>query len=111
MGNERKMTVRRISFSSEEETILQEKAQTVGMTVSGYIRRQALDGSIISIDWNKLQQHTQAINDLSEAFDAYTKNRKTNGLLYMTDLELIHRSLDEVKTLEVQLIAEITQCA
>ena len=111
MGNERKMTVRRISFSPEEDAILQNKAQTVGMTVSGYIRRQALDGSVISIDWNKLQQHTQAINDMTATFEAYTQNRKTNSLLYITDLELIHKRLDEVISLEVRLLAEITRCA
>lgn len=99
--------VRHITFTPEEDAIIQELAREAGMSVCGYIRKQAVYGTVRSVDWKLLEQHTEAINYIGEEIKVYTSDKNPNPWLFAADLSLITQRLDEIKELEVQLIQKI----
>ena len=56
MEDGRRVT-KRISFSLEEDWIVREKAKEAGMSITAYIRQQALEGQVVSVDWEMIRQH------------------------------------------------------
>lgn len=76
MEDGRRVT-KRISFSLEEDRIVREKAKEAGMSITAYIRQQALEGQVVSVDWEMIRQHTEAINRI--AFDMPRQRQVWDG--------------------------------
>lgn len=99
--------VRRVSFTSEEDSKVQHEAEKAGMKVCPYIRQQALGNNTQSIDWDLLRKHTAAINYIAEKVNWYTCNEKPDHWVFEADLSFIQELLEQIKDLESQLIEEI----
>ena len=99
--------VRRISFTAAEDTVLQALAENAGMSVPAFIRMRALHGSVLTIDWKSLREHTEAINAIGEEVRWYTSNQRPNRWLFDADLQMIRECLDRLIDLEQRFINDI----
>jgi hypothetical protein len=101
--------VRHVAFTDAEDTVVQEMAAQTGMSVCGYIRRQAVYGDVKPMDWEALRQHTEAINYIAQDIKVYTADKSPNPWLFETDLRLINQRLDELMDVENKLIKLISE--
>lgn len=92
--------VRHISFTPAEDTVVQGLAENAGLSVNAYIRAQAVYGSVSSINWRALEEHTEAINAIGQEIKWYTTNQNPNRWLFGADLEMIIGCLKELIELE-----------
>ena len=97
---------RHISFDADENKILEAKAEAAGMSVSAYIRRQALEGTVQSINWELLQTHTAVLDRILEALESYIA-KHSNRWLFEPDVVFIQKHITELKESETTLIQEI----
>ena len=97
----------RVSFTAEEDEKIRKEAEKAGLTVTAYIRQKALSGNVRSVDWKRLQLHTEAIQYIAEEVRVYTSDKNPNVWLFATDLDLIAEKLDDLVELELKLIGEI----
>ena len=107
MEDGRRVT-KRVSFSLEEDRIVREKAKEAGMSITAYIRQQALEGQVVSVDWEMIRQHTEAINRIAFDIGVYTSNQNPNIWMFGADIDLIREELEKIYELEKRLIELLT---
>lgn len=105
-GKER--ITRRVSFSAEEDRMIRERAKEAGVSVSAYIRQQALEGKVVSVDWDLVRQHMEAIYRIEFNIDAYTSNNNPTLWMFDADLQVIRDELVRIKELEKWMINLLT---
>ena len=99
---------RRISFCAEDDRLLQKRAAEAGMTVPAYIRQQALNGAVTSIEWDVLRQYMETIWRIEFNIDVYISKHNSEFWMFELDLEFIHEELAKIRDLMVQLVEKIT---
>lgn len=107
-GKER--VTRRVSFLAEEDQLIRERAKEAGMSVSAYIQRQALEGKVVSVDWDIVRQHIAAIHRIEFTIDAYTCKNNPTLWMYQADLDMLREELVKIKNLEKWMIDLLTGC-
>lgn len=105
-GEER--IVRRVSFSAEADRMIRERAKEAGVSVSAYIRQQALEGKVVSVDWDLVRQHMETIYRIEINIDAYTSQNNPTLWLFDADLQVIRDELVKIKELEKWMINLLT---
>lgn len=60
-----KRVSRRVSFTLEEDAHIQRQAEQARMTVSAYIRQQALNSVVQAINWDALRAHADILSDVA----------------------------------------------
>ena len=103
--------VHRISFTAAEDAVLQGLAENAGMSVAAFIRMRALYGGILSIDWQSLKEHTEAIDAIGYDIRCYTSNQNPNRWLFEADLQMIAEALDRLIDLEQRFLADVRKDA
>ena len=99
--------VRRISFTAAEDAVLQGLAENAGMSVPAFIRARALYGSVKTIDWESLREHTEAINAIGDEIRWYTTNQNPNRWLFDADLQMIKECLGRLIDLEKRFVDDV----
>ena len=107
MEDGRRVT-KRVSFSLEEDRIVREKAKEAGMSITAYIRQQALEGKVVLVDWDLVRQHMEAIYRIEFSIDAYTSKNNPTLWLFGADLQVIRDELVRIKELEKWMINLLT---
>ena len=107
-ADEKERVTRRVSFLEEEDQLIQARAKEVGMSVSAYIRQQALEGKVVSVDWDLVRQHMEAIYRIEFSIDAYTSKNNPTLWLFGADLQVIRDELVRIKELEKWMINLLT---
>ena len=105
-GKER--VTRRVRFLEEEDQLIQDRAKEAGMSVSAYIRQQVLEGQVVSVDWDLVRQHMEAIYRIEFNIDAYTSDHNPTLWLFCADLQVIRDELVRIKELEKWMINLLT---
>ena len=105
-GKER--ITRRVSFSAEEDRMIRERAKEAGMSASAYIRQQALEGKVVSVDWDLVRQHMEAIYRIEFNIDAYTSNNNPTLWMFDADLQVIRDELIKIRKMEKWMINLLT---
>ena len=103
----RERVTRRVSFLAEEDALVERRAEEAGITVPAYIRQQALNGQVVSINWDALREHSSQISRIEEKIMAYLAGRHADVWMYEADLEGIHEELSKIRESEVNLIEQI----
>lgn len=72
--NNDRNTTRHVSFTAEEDQLLRQRAEAVGLSVTAYIRQQALKGTVHYIDWDALRVHGEILKDISMGINLFIDN-------------------------------------
>ena len=88
--------------------MIRERAKEAGMSASAYIRQQALEGQVVSVDWDLVRQHMEAIYRIEISIDAYTSNNNPTLWLFDADLQVIRDELIKIREMEKWMINLLT---
>lgn len=89
----------RIEFvvSEQEAELIQKHMAELGITnLSAYLRKMAVDGYIIHLDMNDIQEMTRLLRICSNNLNQFTRRANETGSVYAADIEDLHTRLDEL---------------
>jgi len=104
---QRSRIVRQISLSPQENQTLQKRAESAGMPVSPFIKRQALSGSVKVLNLPPLSNHADVIGKIAHDVRIIVSTPHPDRWLYQADLEKIEDSLDSLLIVEKNIQEEI----
>ena len=98
---------RQISLSSQEDQVIQKRADSAGMPVSSFIKQQALSGSVKTLNLSPLSDHTESIGRIACDVHGIASAPHVDRWLYQADLEKIEGQLDALLTIETDIQQQI----
>ena len=102
--NENTNITRHISFTAEEDKLLQQRAEAAGIAVAPYIRQQALNGVVHSIDWEGLRVHSDLLSDIAMQIELHLQSLTDIERAMLADvLTAIERDLKSMLVIEQEI--------
>lgn len=101
-----------VRVSPQEEQIIREKMALIGTrNTSAYLRKMALDGYIVHLDFPELRKMTGLLGRCSNNLNQIARRANESGRVYQTDLDdlksqqaeivnLLNRMLDQLGELQ-----------
>lgn len=84
-------------ISPEEAEFIEKKMQEAGIrNKSAYLRKMALDGYIIRVDFTELQKFIDALNRIGNNLNQMTKIANTYGDVDQSGLKDIEKDIDRI---------------
>lgn len=80
----------------EAELIKERMAQTGVANLSAYLRKMAVDGYIIHLDMDDIQEMIRLLRICSNNLNQYTRRANETGSVYAADVEDLRTRLDEL---------------
>ncbi|MCC8125940.1 MAG: MobC family plasmid mobilization relaxosome protein [Clostridiales bacterium] len=85
----------RVSASEAER--IRKKMEESGITsMSAYLRKMALDGYCVKLDYDYPKQISSLLRRCSNNLNQYAKIANTNGSIYAADIQDLQERLDEI---------------
>ena len=81
---------------SEAELIKERMAQTGVANLSAYLRKMAVDGYIIHLDMDDIQEMIRLLRICSNNLNQYTRRANETGSVYAADVEDLRTRLDDL---------------
>lgn len=98
-----------VSFTAEEISQVEKKANSAGMKVPSYVRQMALTGKVKGYDLTPFQGHTEAIGEVAAAVRDMIALPHPDRWAYEADIERIEDLLVRLVESEQDLIAAMTR--
>ena len=102
---------RHVAFSVQEDELIRKLAEESGMSISPFIRKQALEGHVTSIDWSVVTQHILYIDRIASDIRTLTTSPHPNRWEYEGDLDFIMQKLDDLISAEHELLLRLQDTA
>lgn len=80
----------------EAELIKERMAQTGVANLSAYLRKMAVDGYIIHLDMDDIQEMIRLLRICSNNLNQYTRRANETGSVYAADVEDLRTRLDDL---------------
>lgn len=80
----------------EAELIKERMAQTGVANLSAYLRKMAVDGYIIHLDMDNIQEMIRLLRICSNNLNQYTRRANETGSVYAADVEDLRTRLDDL---------------
>ena len=106
-SNTTRRITRHISFTAEENQIIQERAHSVGMEITPFIKQEALHGMAKGFQLCALTQHTIAIAEIAQDIHRVVHTPHPDRWLYQADLERIEDKLDNLLEIEAAILTRL----
>lgn len=78
-----------LDFTPEEYEAILQKADSVGLTVTAFVRKQALEGKVKGYNMKPLADHAIKLGEVLNAIQSITRDPHRDRWMYEADLELI----------------------
>lgn len=95
---------RHISFTAQENAILESRAAKVGMEVAPFIKQEALHGTVKGYPLAALTRHEVDIGNILHAVREVADRPHAARWLYQADLEAIDDKLEELLAIEKDIL-------
>lgn len=105
--NPARRITRHISFTLEENEMLQKRASAVGMEIAPFIKQQALHGTAKGFRLTPLTQHTITIAEIAQDIRNAVHTPHPDRWLYQADLEAIEDKLEELLQIESTILERV----
>ena len=107
ISKQRPRISRQISLSPQEDQLIRTRAARAGMSVSAFIKRQALSGSIKTLNLAPLSDHAETIGRIAQNIQIFSSAPHPDRWLYQADWEQIEDQLDTLLTIEKEIQEQI----
>lgn len=95
--------------SDEEKKIIQEKMALLGTKNMGaYLRKMAIDGYIINVDYTETKKLIAAVNKIGSNINSICRRMNATSHFYKEDIDELKEKLDQVwRSLKSKLSEEL----
>lgn len=101
---EKNRVTRAISLTEEEDERIRSRAEAAGMSITAYMRQQALRGTVVSIDWDTLRSHMDIITWLVMELKLYLSDISAcERRMFDVELTRIANELEDIRGIEEHL--------
>ena len=78
------------------------------LSIDSYLRKMALDGYCLHLDLPQLRRMAYLLQICSNNLNQYAKAANENGQVYAADLENLHAQLDELISINKQILSQLS---
>lgn len=78
------------------------------LSIGSYLRKMALDGYCLHLDLPQLRRMAYLLQICSNNLNQYAKAANENGQVYAADLENLHAQLDELISINKQILSQLS---
>jgi predicted transcriptional regulator len=95
--------------TEKEKGLIRERMKLLSTdNMSAYIRKMAIDGYIINMDYSEIKNHAAQLNKIGVNINQLVKHMHQSENLHAEDIAEVKRLLHEIWLSERQLIRKIT---
>lgn len=95
-------------FDEEEYAVVQKKMEKLGITnLSHYLRKMALEGMIVQIDFSNLNEMSAELNRISRNINQIAKRVNATDTAYIEDLRQIRKGEEEIWQLLKSILSKL----
>ena len=95
-------------LNDEELQLIDARMRSVGITNrSAYLRKIAIDGYVIHVDYAYLKEHTRQIRMVGININQIAHHLNATGNIYRSDIEAIKKMLDEIWQLQRSILSSL----
>lgn len=109
MANRKRQNQILFWVSDEEKKIIQEKMALLGTKNMGaYLRKMAIDGYIINVDYSETKKLIAAVNKIGANINSICRRMNATSHFYKQDIDELKEKLDQVwRSLKSKLSEEL----
>lgn len=97
-----------VRVSPQEEQIIREKMALIGTrNTSAYLRKMALDGYIVHLDFPELRKMTGLLGRCSNNLNQIARRANESGRVYQADLDDLKSQQAEIVNLLVRMLDQL----
>ena len=101
-----------LRLDQNEVERISQKMEEVGMhNRSAYIRKMALDGYCIKLDFSELDELMRLLSICSNNLNQYAKRANTDGSIYKEDIEDLRTRFDDLFQAGTRIVRTIEELA
>lgn len=78
------------------------------LSIGSYLRKMALDGYCLHLDLPQLRRMAYLLQICSNNLNQYAKAANENGQVYAADLENLRAQLDELISINKQILSQLS---
>ena len=95
-------------LNDEELQLIDARMRSVGIkNRSAYLRKIAIDGYVIHVDYAYLKEHTRQIRMVGININQIAHHLNATGNIYRSDIEAIKKMLDEIWQLQRSILSSL----
>ena len=108
MANRKRKIVLRCPVTEEERKLIEQKmAQLPTSQIGAYLRKMAIDGSIIYVDVKNIKQYIQELQAIGKNINQIARRVNSTTNIYKEDIEEIKKRLDEIWQLQRYILSNL----
>lgn len=108
MANRQRNIQLKIWVSEEERKLIEQKMSLVPTTqIGAYLRKMAIDGYIIQLDYTAVKEQTAEIQKVGVNVNQIARRVNSTGNAYKEDLEEIKGALDKIWQLQRYTLSKL----
>ena len=96
-----------LRLTQNEKEYIQEKAESVNMTMTAYARKIVLDGAIIYRDFSLYSKCLYELNAIGKNINQIAHNTNSVGVTTKNDVNQLKQQYERLKELYIQLLGDI----
>ena len=105
MANRKRPIILRCPVTAEERALIEQKlTQLQTKRIGAYLRKMAIDGSIIQVDTTDIKEMTRALSAIGRNINQIAKRVNAGGPVYQADRDEIRERLDEIWQLQRRIL-------
>ena len=94
--------------NDDELQRIEKKRKSIGINSrSAYLRKVAIDGYVIHIDYAYLKEHTRQIRMIGININQIAHHLNATGEIYKTDMESIKKMMEEIWRLQRSILSSL----
>ena len=98
----------KLRFTKNEKEYVRDKAESVHMSMTAYIRKMAIDGAIIYRDFTLYSKCLNELNAIGKNINQIAHNTNSVGVTIQSDVDQLKQQYERLKELYIQILGEIT---
>ena len=108
MANRKRPIVLRCPVTAEERALIEQKmAQLHTKRIGAYLRKMAIDGYVVKLDFPELRELVSLLRYSSNNLNQLTRRAHETGRIYETDLEDIQQSQERIWTAAEKIVSSL----
>ena len=105
MANRKRPIILRCSVTAEERALIEQKLTQLQIKrIGAYLRKMAIDGSIIQVDTTDIKEMTRALSAIGRNINQIAKRLNFGGPAYQADMEEIRERMDQIWQLQRRIL-------
>ena len=106
MANRKRPIILRCPVTAEERALIEQKlTQLQTKRIGAYLRKMAIDGSIIQVDTTDIKEMTRALSAIGRNINQIAKRLNAGGPAYQADMEEIRERMDQIWQLQRRILS------